>query len=337
MKNINVRQRTFYSNRNFSKADYRNVFIFQHSLFEEEPVRISKTREGKEKFTTPAKKILNDKKSKMYFDLLVKGNFDVNDYFISLSYSEKFLPETEEEAEKIIKKYIRELRKEARKRGIKNLKYIYVTEVGAKNGRIHHHMILENCLPRDLVDDLWSKQVRPFHPERERLGWANVKRIQVAVPALEKENRKKRNGPDYMIRVSRYMVKRSEVQPGKRRWKQSTGLVLPGTSKADGICSLKQFEQMSLFEGTSFEASNTELVKFVKKHHKGFVVTDMRREYNEFTGKFYISLQLMRKNVYMRSMSLFSEKQMTELEAAERFVPPIIPEYRINGTQGRLW
>ncbi|MBR4908817.1 MAG: hypothetical protein IKZ43_07390 [Acidaminococcaceae bacterium] len=332
MKNINVRQRTFYSNRNFSKADYRNVFIFQHSLFgEEEPIKISKTREGKEKFTTPAKKILNDKKSKMYFDLLVKGNFDVNDYFISLSYADRFLPESEEEADKVIKKYIRELRKEAKKRGIKNLKYIYVTEAGSKNGRIHHHMILENCLPRDLVEDLWSKQVRPFHPERERIGWANVKRIQVASPSM------KGNGPDYMIRISRYMSKRAETQPGKKRWKQSTGLILPGTSKSDGICSLKQFEQMSLFEGTSFEASNPELVKFVKKHHRGFVVTELKREYNEFTGKFYISLQLMRKNVYMRSMSIFGQKELTELEAADRYVPPIIPEYRITGTQGRLW
>ena len=330
MKNINVRQRTFYSSRNFSKADYRNVYIFEYNLFEDEPIKISKTREGKERFTTPAKKVLNDKKSKMYFDLLVKGNFSESDYFISLSYSDKYLPETEADAEKIIKKYIKELRKEAKARGVANLKYIYVTEMGTKNGRLHHHMLLENCLPRDLVEDLWSKQIRPFRPEREMIGWANVKRIQIAGPAM------KGNGPDYMKRISRYMSKRAEQQPGKKRWKQSTGLILPGTSKADGICSLKQFEQMSLFESTSFEASNTELVKFVKKHHKGFVVTDLRREYNEFTGKFYISLQLMRKNIWLKAMSLFSEQEMRELEAAEEYILPQNPEYRIRGVQGVL-
>ena len=85
MKNINVRQRTFYSNRDIKNADYRNVYLFHYSNIDDEPIKITKTREGKEKLTTPAKKILNDKKSKMYFDLLVKGNFSENDYFISLS------------------------------------------------------------------------------------------------------------------------------------------------------------------------------------------------------------------------------------------------------------
>ena len=89
MKNINVRQRTFYSNRDIKNADYRNVYLFHYSLFDDEPIKITKTREGKEKLTTPAKKILNDKKSKMYFDLLVKGNFSENDYFISLAEGSK--------------------------------------------------------------------------------------------------------------------------------------------------------------------------------------------------------------------------------------------------------
>ena len=321
MKNINVRQRTFYSNRDIKNADYRNVYLFHYSNIDDEPIKITKTREGKEKLTTPAKKILNDKKSKMYFDLLVKGNFSENDYFISLSYADKFLPESEEAAEIQIRKYIKDLRKEAKKRSVDNLKYIYVTECGKTKGRVHHHMILQNCLPRDLVEGLWSKQIGPFHPEREMIGWANVKRIQVT-------------GPDFMTRISKYLTKNPS---GKKRWKQSTGLVLPGTSKADNVCSAKQFEQMSLFGGTSFESANIELGKFVKKHHRGFVIMDTKREYNDVTGQWYIKLQLMRKSLWQKTMAIFEAKEKAITDAADRWMAPHVPEYKINGIQGVLW
>lgn len=320
MKSINVRQRTFYSNQDIKNADYRNVYIFQHNLFDEEPIKIN-NRNGKEKFTTPAKKILNDKKSKMYFDLLVKGNFGENDYFISLSYADRFLPETEEAAEAQMKKYIKDLRKEAKKRGVDNLKYIYVTEVGRVKGRIHHHMLLQSCLPRDLVEGLWSKQIRPFHPEREMIGWANVKRIQVT-------------GPEYMTRISKYLTKNPV---GKKRWKQSTGLILPGTTKADNICSAKQFNQMSLFGGSDFETANIELEKFVKKHHRGFVIMKTHREYNDVTGQWYIKLQLMRKQLWQKTMAIFEAKELAKEKKAEKFMIPHAPEYKITGIQGVLW
>ena len=257
----------------------------------------------------------------MYFDLLVKGNFSENDYFISLTYADKFLPESAEEAEAQFRKYIKDLRKEAKKRGVDNLKYIYVTECGKTKGRFHHHMILQNCIPRDLVEGLWSKQIRPFHPEREMIGWANVKRIQVT-------------GPDFMTRISKYLTKNPS---GKKRWKQSTGLVLPGTSKADNVCSAKQFEQMSLFGGTSFESANIELGKFVKKHHRGFVIMDTKREYNDVTGRWYIKLQLMRKSLWQKTMAIFEAKEKAVTDATDRWMVPHVPEYKINGIQGVLW
>lgn len=327
--NSNIRQRTFYSNRDIKKAEYRNVIIFQHSPEDLEPIQVTKTKDGKEKLTAPAKQILNDKKSRLYFDLLVKGNFDESDYFISLTYSDKFLPETEADAEKIIKKYIRELRKAAKAQGVKTLKYIYVTETG--RGRIHHHMLLKNCLPRDLIENLWSKQVRPFCSDRERLGWANAKRIQIASATL------KGKSPDYMVRISRYMTKETRKGQGRKRWKQSTGLILPGTSKADNVCSKKQFEQISLFNSSSFEASHNELIKFVKKYHRNFVVTDIKREYNSYTGNFYISMQLMSKKKWARVMALYDEAALKEFEAAGNDITLAIPGYKEKGIQGVLW
>lgn len=328
MMKSNIRQRTFYSNRDIKKAEYRNVIIFQHSPEDLEPIPITKTKDGKEKFTTPAKQVLNDKRSQIYFDLLVKGNFGESDYFITLTYSDKFLPKCEADAEKIIKKYIRELRKEAKGRG-ETLKYIYVTESG--RGRIHHHMLLKNCLPRDLVENLWSRQVRPFSSERERLGWANAKRIQAASARL------KGKSPDYMVRISRYMTKEPRTKQGRKKWKQSTNLSLPGTSKADGVCSKKQFDQMSLFNSSSFEASHNELIKYVKRYHKNFVVTDIRREYNSNTGNFYISMQLMSKNKWARVMALYDEAALKELEAAGHDITIAIPGYKEKGVQGVLW
>ena len=315
VKNINVRQRTYYSNRDIKKSDYRYVDIFEYSQVEDDPIRISKTRNGKEKLTIPAKKVMNDKKSRLYFDLLLKGNFGEGDYFLSLTYSDKYLPASEEEAEAQMKKYIKDLRKEAKKRGIKTLKYVYITEVGKVRGRIHHHMVLQNCLPRDVVEGLWSKQIRPFHPEREMIGWCNAKKIQVT-------------GPDFMIRISKYL---SKDPAGKKRWKQSTGLVLPTTTKADKICSAKQFEQMSLF------GNNFELEKFVKKHHRGFVIMEATKELNEFTGKWYVRLQLMKKALWKKTMVICEAREKVKLEQAQENNIPFVPEYKINGVQGVLW
>lgn len=56
VKRINIRQRTFYSNTNIAKSDYRHVGLFQYNQQEDEPVRITKTRNRKEKLTCPAKK-----------------------------------------------------------------------------------------------------------------------------------------------------------------------------------------------------------------------------------------------------------------------------------------
>lgn len=332
-RDINFRQRTFYSDKNIRKADYRVVTVFQYNLFgeDEEPIKISKTRNGKEKLTCPAKQILNDKKSELYFELLLKGNFSENDYVLRLSYSDKYLPATEEEAEENVKKYIRDLRKAAKKRGIEKLDYVYVTETGSRNGRIHHHMVLKNVLPRDLVEDLWSKQVRPFHPERERLGWANVKRIQIAGPEM------KGDGPDFMKRIARYLVKRVRQSAGKRRWKQSIGLVLPGTTKTDHVCTKKQFEQLSLFDATSFEDCNTETINFIKKHHKGFVLTELRRDYNELTRQFYIRFELMRRNVWLRAHSIFSDQQLAQMDMADEYLLPRKRKRKQEEIQGRLW
>lgn len=333
MKNINIRQRTFYSSQDLKRSDYRNVCIFQYSLLEdeEEPIKITKGRNGKEKLTIPAKKILNDERSRTYFDLLVKGNFDVNDYFLSMGYTDKFLPETEEAADQVVKKFIKDLKREAKKRGMEKIKYIYVTERGKKNGRIHHHMLLDRCLPRDLVEDLWSKQVRPFHPERERLGWCNVKRIQIVAPTL------KGNGPDYMQRVSRYLTKEPKTDMGKKRWKQSTGLTLPGTSKRDNVCTMKQFQMMSLFKGTTYSVSMPEMARFIKKYHRDFVATEIKVQTNQLTGQDYIRMQLMRKSVWRRSMSILDDEEMKRLETTDRYLLPQVPDYKISGIQGVLW
>lgn len=314
VKRINIRQRTFYSNTNIAKSDYRHVGLFQYNQQEDEPVRITKTRNRKEKLTCPAKKTMNDKRSRLYFDLLVKGNFCENDYFISLTYSDPHLPADEKEAEEKIKKYTRDLRREAKKLGIQNLKYIYITEAGGVKGRIHHHMLLDGNLPRDLVEGLWSKQIKPFRPEREMLGWCNAKRIQIT-------------GPDYLTRISRYLTKDPQ---GRKRWKQSTGLILPGTTKADNICSIKQFEQMSLFGNT------IELEKFVHKHHRGFVITESATELNEVTGQWYIRLQLMRQKLYIQTMAICKAAEATDLNKAEQEIQ-YIPELKLNGIQGDLW
>lgn len=88
---------------------------------------------------------------------------------------------------------------------------------------------------------------------------------------------------------------------------------------------------MSLF------GENVELEKFVKKHHRGFVIIEAQREWNQVTGRWYIHMQLMRKKLWQRNMAICEAAEKSKIKEAEQLILPYMPEYKINGIQGVLW
>lgn len=107
--------------------------------------RIRKTRN--------AQRNLNDKNARKMFVRLLCTNFTNGDYFGTFNYEKH--PASIEEAEKLVINYVRRLNHKRKKLGLPNMKYLIVTEQ-SKNGKIHHHIIMDNLLDRDTVENLWK-------------------------------------------------------------------------------------------------------------------------------------------------------------------------------------
>lgn len=85
----------------------------------------------------------------------LRANFDVKDYFSDLTYRREERPPDMKTAQKQFSKFIREVRREYRKRG-KELKWIRNIEVGTRNGW-HIHMVINRIPDTDIIlADLWK-------------------------------------------------------------------------------------------------------------------------------------------------------------------------------------
>lgn len=107
-------------------------------------------RSKKEKLTTEAQKKVNQRKAGKELRWMMNANFVDGDSLVRLDFFKKPVNSTEMQA--IMQKVIRQLRAEYRKQG-RELKYIYVKEVGPRGGR-HIHMIV-NKVDTDTLRKVW--------------------------------------------------------------------------------------------------------------------------------------------------------------------------------------
>lgn len=193
-----------------SKKQRRKVVIagrymrsIQYTLNSDPDVR--RTRAPKTEISSVAQEAMNLKHSWQKLKALLAANFAPTDLVVTLTYTDASLPPTRRAAENRLKLFIRRLRAERRADG-KDLKYIYVTELGHSSGRLHHHIILNSTgQDFDAVRRLWSMDGDniDFSPiwTKGYDGWARY---------LSKEPRE----------IGRHYV-------GERMWRSSMGLVKP--------------------------------------------------------------------------------------------------------------
>ena len=165
----------------------------------------------------PTKEIqqkLNQRNAEKKLTRLAHKNFTENDLALHLTYRDGEQPETIEEAERILDNYIRCLRRRYKKAGL-NLKYIRATERGAKNGRIHHHLIISGGLDRDLLEETWGR------------GYANSKRLQFDEKGI--------TGLTHYVAKERATFK---------RWSGSRNLVKPDPEVKDNAFNMGDVEKI---------------------------------------------------------------------------------------------
>ena len=193
----------FYREKKTDCGAYREADIIPRT---DNAERAVKGKRGKKrKATEPKQKDLNDKNAKRYLVQLGNGNFGIGDLHVSCTYNAKNLPESVEEAERIVSNYLRRIAYRRNKLGLPPLKYILVTEYKfAKDGeqikRIHHHIIMNGGLSRDDVEMMWTK---------ERINWRKVEKDpQYKVSPLGYANADRLQPNEYGCEaIARYMTK----------------------------------------------------------------------------------------------------------------------------------
>lgn len=131
------------------------VLYTQALASDPEPVRAAKM-----KMSSAAKVRQNRRALWQKCEMLLAGNFDVGDLFVTLTYRDTQLPATREEALRCLNLFLRQLQAQRRARG-EPLLYIKATEQLGEDGRPHrwHHHLAINGTGRDFEElrALWSR------------------------------------------------------------------------------------------------------------------------------------------------------------------------------------
>ena len=228
-------------------------------------------RQRKHQVSTPKQRELNNKRAKRYLEALIYSNFGKGDLRVDLTYSPENMPKNEKEAKKEIQNFIKRINYRRKKLELPNAKYIVVTEIG-KNGKIHHHLIMDSLLDRDTVEEVWGK------------GWANTRRLQ---PDAKME----------MTAIIKYLVKdfRSERETAnKRKWESAQNLVKPWETINDEPRMMSK-KKLRLMKDLPEDCQS--IKDIIEADNPNYELMNVEKEYREETGQWHFFCRMKLKNI----------------------------------------
>ena len=240
-------------------------------------VRGGRPRKRKESASRPVQKNLNFRNAQKWFRLSAVANFSEGDYTGEFTFAPENRPGSIEECEKEITNFIKRINRARKKKDLPKMKYMGVIE-GKTTDKLHFHLLLDNLLNRDEIDDLWTKG---RGKNKKSIGFTNIEKI------------KTQYGIDGVIVKANYLTKefKLENQKGKRKWFASRNLKKPVVERAQNwkytdskIARLLESEQLE----SQLEKDNPgwELIEFPRKNPETqkdeLVKLDIRE--NEYLG-----------------------------------------------------
>lgn len=236
VKNRGMSMKSFVREKRIVAGPYQEVNLYTRT--ETQELSCKKSRKRKQYLTQPNQKNWNDKKSKNYAKLLIHANFSKNDYYLTFTYSDKFLPNNPEAAKKHQENTIRKLKRIYIKAGIE-LKYMWFTsyQMDQENEyikRIHHHVLVNNGIARDEVEGCWSSG---RGKKKEKLGRTESKLIQPDSKGIN-------DLALYLTNQEKWENHR--WKKGMKRWSSSQNLIKPYETKNDSKWSQKKLEQLAM-------------------------------------------------------------------------------------------
>lgn len=244
---------------------YATKTIKSNNQFEVEIYpEFSRTTSKKLKIKGKSKKAqrnLNEKNSRKQLERLINCNFKEDDLWVTFTYSNKYLPKDLKEANKNMKNYIRRINYRRNKLGLKNAKYIFITEYDeSKKKRVHHHLIIEAGLSMDEIEANWHlgkrNNVRKIDPDEE----------------------------DGLIGLAKYL---SKDPKGKKRWYSSKNLKKPKIRKSYTVFPYSKIRKMI--------ANDLSIAELMQKQYKDKQYINHEIRYNKVNNMFYIYVRMIER------------------------------------------
>ena len=205
--------RCFYREKRYYSGNYLEIDIY--------PVfGRAGQRRSKYKPTSECQKRLNRKNAEMKLTRLLNANFTETDYKIDLTYREDKLPVDDDAALRELRNFLRRLKRFRIKEGLSPLKYVAVTEKGARTGRYHHHLVISGDVGMKDLKRLWGR------------GFITCELLEFNQDGVEG--------------LARYLVK----QPiGSKFYQASKNLIQPEVETRDAVFSQKTVNAMAKVSG----------------------------------------------------------------------------------------
>ena len=236
-----------YARKTITSGKVTEVEIYPE--FTKAQIRKEKTIVKKQKIS---QKNLNDKNARKKLVRLVNANFGDGDLWVTLTYDDEHMPSSMQEATKRMNYYIKKLNRIRKKKGLKNCRYIYVTEMSK---RVHQHIVMDGDLSMDEVESAW-----PYGRRN------NTRRIS--------------EDDEGLTGLARYLAKDPK---GKRRYNCSKGLKQPKERKSHQI-TMKRIRLM--------REDENELERYIRDLYPDRPVAEMRRYWNPVNGMYYYYVRL---------------------------------------------
>ena len=216
-----------------------------------------RARAAKQQVTPETMRRVNLANAKRRIIQLADANFTEEDIHLTLTYEN---PPIYSRCQRDVCNFLAAVKRRRAKRGLPELKYIYVIEDdedGVKK-RIHTHILMSGGMSREELEALWAK------------GYANADRLQPDERGLEA--------------VARYLVK---SQRNRRKWCSSKNLKKPDVRVSD--CKLSNAKVRRIARNLPNEARD-----IMRKAYPGYEFVECRVKFSDLIDGCYIRA-LMRR------------------------------------------
>jgi len=244
--------RCLYREKKHFCGEYLEVDIFP--VFERQ-----RGRSKKRKPTSETMKKLNQRNAERKLIRLLNTNFTKEDIRFDLTYDSDHCPDSPEDAQREMQNFLRRVKRYRAKNGLPELKYIAVTEVGSKGGRVHHHIVMSGGISINTLAEIWGR------------GYTTAKPLQFDEQGL--------------AGIAVYLLKAEPVL--SKRWSASRNLEQPKVSERDG--------RLPKYKVKEWHDSGYDNRSEIEKAYEGYSLSEVKPYYNEINGGYYLTVLMYKK------------------------------------------